>query len=288
MATTPGNATNTNTTGIVGFTGTAMTGTAVTNHAVILGGATSSTLGSVGPGSTGQVLQANTSADPTYSTATYPSTATATGTLLRADGTNWVATTSTYPTTNAVNTLLYASSANVMNALATANSSYLTTNASGVPSWTTIPSNFVVGAARNTSSTKTSTSTALATTGTTPTTSNTTILISLTYTPISTNNIIRFNFSCPISNSSATQNGFFLFSDSTFITATLMPTTAGGNSTVNFSGYFTPLSTSSTTYAIYYAPAAGTTFTLQTTAGTALYGGTGATNIYFEILEVKS
>lgn len=43
--------------------------------------------------------------------------------------------TSTYPTTNAVNTLLYASSANVMAALATANSSVLTTNGSGVPAW---------------------------------------------------------------------------------------------------------------------------------------------------------
>jgi hypothetical protein len=46
-------------------------------------------------------------------------------------------TTSTYPATNAANTLLYASSANVMAALSTANSSILTTNGSGVPSWTT-------------------------------------------------------------------------------------------------------------------------------------------------------
>lgn len=34
-----------------------------------------------------------------FSTATYPATATGTGTILRADGTNWVATTATYPTT---------------------------------------------------------------------------------------------------------------------------------------------------------------------------------------------
>ncbi len=34
-----------------------------------------------------------------FSTATYPSTATSTGTILRADGTNWSATTATYPNT---------------------------------------------------------------------------------------------------------------------------------------------------------------------------------------------
>jgi hypothetical protein len=50
-------------------------------------------------------------------------------------------TTSTYPATNAVNTLLYASSANVMAALATANSATLITSAGGVPSLSqTLPS----------------------------------------------------------------------------------------------------------------------------------------------------
>jgi hypothetical protein len=49
-------------------------------------------------------------------------------------------TTSTYPSTNAANTLLYASSANVMGALATANSSVLITSSGGVPSMaTTLP-----------------------------------------------------------------------------------------------------------------------------------------------------
>ena len=43
--------------------------------------------------------------------------------------------TTTYPSTNAINTLLYASAANTMSALATANSSVLTTNSSGVPTW---------------------------------------------------------------------------------------------------------------------------------------------------------
>jgi hypothetical protein len=43
-------------------------------------------------------------------------------------------TTSTYPSTNAANTLLYASSANTMAALATANNAVLLTSSSGVPS----------------------------------------------------------------------------------------------------------------------------------------------------------
>ena len=43
--------------------------------------------------------------------------------------------TTTYPATNAINTLLYASSANVMSALATANNGVLITSNSGAPSW---------------------------------------------------------------------------------------------------------------------------------------------------------
>lgn len=69
------------------------------------------------------------------STPTLPTTAGTTGTILRSDGTNLVNTTSTYPNTNAVSTLLYASSANVMAALATANDGVLITSNTGVPSW---------------------------------------------------------------------------------------------------------------------------------------------------------
>jgi len=69
-----------------------------------------------GTATAGQMLQSGATAAPTWST-------------------------STYPTTNAVNTLLYASSANVMAALPTANSSVLVTSSGGVPSLsTTLPS----------------------------------------------------------------------------------------------------------------------------------------------------
>ena len=70
----------------------------ITQNAIQIGAANNLLTG-VAIGSTGQFLQANTSAAATWSTATLPSTATGTGTILRADGTNWVATTATYPNT---------------------------------------------------------------------------------------------------------------------------------------------------------------------------------------------
>ncbi len=109
--------------------------TGLTNHAILVGAGTATITKIAATANTGAVLQNNSGADPSYSTATYPSTATGTGTILRADGTNWTATTSTYPSTNAVSTLLYASSSNVMSALATANDGVLITSNTGVPSW---------------------------------------------------------------------------------------------------------------------------------------------------------
>lgn len=71
--------------------------TTLTNHGVVIGQSTSAVVATAA-GSAGQVLQSGgAAADPTYSTATYPSIATGTGKILRADGTNWVATTATYP-----------------------------------------------------------------------------------------------------------------------------------------------------------------------------------------------
>lgn len=62
-------------------------------------------------------------------------TATAGQLLTSGASTTPVWSTSTYPLTNAVSTLLYASSANVMAALATANSAVLVTNSTGVPAY---------------------------------------------------------------------------------------------------------------------------------------------------------
>jgi hypothetical protein len=101
-----------------------------------------------GPGTTGNILQSNAAAAPSFSTATYPAVATGTGTILRADGTNWVASTNTFPNTAAISTILYASAANVISALATANNAVLTTGSGGVPVLTVTPK-FSVGITAN-------------------------------------------------------------------------------------------------------------------------------------------
>ncbi len=90
----------------------------------------------VSPTLTGQLLAANTVGKPNWTTASYPLVATSTGTILRANGTNWVHSTTTFADTYAVSTLLYASSSNVVIGLPTAINSTLTTNGAGVPQWT--------------------------------------------------------------------------------------------------------------------------------------------------------
>lgn len=84
--------------------------TGLTNHAVLVGAGTA-TITKVGPTATaGQVLQsAGASADPVFSTATYPSTTT-------------------------INQILYSSATNVVSGLATVNNGVLITSATGVPS----------------------------------------------------------------------------------------------------------------------------------------------------------
>lgn len=94
MGTTPANSINETTTGITGFTGTGFVGSPVTEYDVVVGGSTSSTLSSVGPGIAGQILQSGgPSANPEYSTATYPSIAGTAGNVLTSDGTNFISQT---------------------------------------------------------------------------------------------------------------------------------------------------------------------------------------------------
>jgi hypothetical protein len=92
-----------------------------------------------GTATAGQHLQSGASAAPSWTTATFPSTATGTGTILRANGTNWLASTSTFADTYTANSILYASSANTVTGLAlgTANQ-VLTVNAGGTAfTWAT-------------------------------------------------------------------------------------------------------------------------------------------------------
>lgn len=85
------NAINENTVGISGFNGTSFPGTAATQYALQVGGATSSTLNNLAVGSAGQVLQSGgAAANPAWSTATYPATAGTSNNILTSDGTNFV------------------------------------------------------------------------------------------------------------------------------------------------------------------------------------------------------
>ena len=107
---------------------------ATANNGVLVTGNTGVPAILAGPGVAGKILQSNAAAAPSYSTSTYPNIATGTGTILRADGTNWVATTATYPTTTNVSEILYSSSANAVTGLTTGNDGVLITSHTGVPS----------------------------------------------------------------------------------------------------------------------------------------------------------
>jgi hypothetical protein len=88
--------------------------TTLTNHGVLVGAGTSAVT-QLATGSAGQVLQSGgASADPSYSTPTYPSTSGSAGVILRSDGTNYLATTNTYPNTATTGDILYASGSNVI------------------------------------------------------------------------------------------------------------------------------------------------------------------------------
>lgn len=87
-----------------------------------------------GPGTTGNILQSNAAAAPSFSTATYPSVATNAGRILRADGTNWVQSTSTFADTYTASSLLFANGANNVTSLVTANNGLLVTGNTGTPS----------------------------------------------------------------------------------------------------------------------------------------------------------
>lgn len=69
-------------------------------------------------GNAGQILRSNGAAAPTWSTATFPNTATNAGRILTANGTNWVESTATYPSTIATApSALVANTANTVSAL---------------------------------------------------------------------------------------------------------------------------------------------------------------------------
>lgn len=150
---------------------------------------------------------------------------------------------------------------------------------------TTPPSGTIVGSTRTSTTTPTSTATNLASTaGTTPTTSNTTSFLTLSYTPKSTSNRLKFEFSCTYS--CTTTVGFFLFSGTTLIASFGYPPIASVANpfTATFTAFSTPASTSSISYAIYYACTSGTVFLLENSSSTSYYNATATA--YFQITEI--
>lgn len=104
---------------IVGSPGTSSLVTQLTglsNHAVLVGGGTSTITNIAPTANTGAVLQNNNGGDPSYSTATYPSTTT-------------------------INQILFSSAANAISGLTTANQGVLTTGTTGIPVITPLATN---------------------------------------------------------------------------------------------------------------------------------------------------
>lgn len=136
------NAVNANTSGVQTLNATTgvYTASSTTQYDVLVGAA-NNLIGNVGPGTAGQVLQSGgASANPAYSTATFPGTATGTGTILRADGTNWVATTATYPTTTTANQLLVSTATNVVGGVTAGTTGTVLTGVTGaVPAFSATP-----------------------------------------------------------------------------------------------------------------------------------------------------
>ncbi len=112
-----------------------------------------------GTATAGQLLRSGASSAPSWSTATFSDSPSTSGKFLISDGTNWITSTSilpntvgssgkilrsngtvnsystaTFADTYSASTLLYSNGANTVTGLATANSGFLSTDSSGVPS----------------------------------------------------------------------------------------------------------------------------------------------------------
>ena len=130
MVATPGNSVNITSAGLVKFDGTnAFSAVTTTNHSFIIGAA-SNGITNLASGSTGQILQTNTGADPTWSTATYPSTAGTSGNVLTSDGTNWTSSAPAGATSTANSTISF-----VDDIIATMTPTNITNSTATVGNW---------------------------------------------------------------------------------------------------------------------------------------------------------
>ncbi|HRT47562.1 MAG TPA: hypothetical protein P5151_05320, partial [Bacteroidales bacterium] len=86
-----------------------------------------------GAGTAGQILRSTGAGAPVWSTPSFPNTAN-NGKLMIGDGTNWVETDATYPSSTTAYQLLYSSAENTVTGLPTSNNGVLITDGTGVPS----------------------------------------------------------------------------------------------------------------------------------------------------------
>lgn len=117
---------------------------AVTGLATVNGGILTTNLAGVpswiaNPGASGRLLTSVIGDASVWTTATYPSTATVTGTILRADGTNWVRTSTTWPATILINEVLYSSASNTITGMTAATGGVMVSSNLQVPYWLANP-----------------------------------------------------------------------------------------------------------------------------------------------------
>lgn len=107
--------------------------TTATAYGLLAGGTTATgAFQSLSTGTSGQMLQSGgAGALPSWTTAAFPSVAGAAGTILRSNGTDWVASTSTFADTYTSQNILYASSSNTVAGFSLSSNSALIANGAG-------------------------------------------------------------------------------------------------------------------------------------------------------------
>lgn len=170
----------------------------------------------------------------------------------------------------------------------------LVSNGAGaLPTFQAVPASSATGTPiqqkRTTSSSATSTTKAILN-STTPTTSNTTSLFSISFTPTSSSNTLLFQAAIPILPTVATGAAIICLFSGTTLLVTAPVSAIGSNSAINTANLYyeaTAGTTSTTTYAIYYAgngTVTGTTYVNQDVVGNTLGSSLTATFTITEVL----
>lgn len=104
---------------------------------LVYGAGVSATLAYSAAGTSGQIARSGGTGAPTWSTATFPATATTTGAYLRADGTNWVPSTLTLPNAAVLGGAVYSTASALAITAAGTLGQVLTSQGGAAPIWST-------------------------------------------------------------------------------------------------------------------------------------------------------